>query len=401
MIGSSRDRRKQRYEWYSRFIDQDCKSNDFELPPLLPTSSATVRSTEEREASCPLVDDADSIGEHVDVDSLFVGAYALPDPKLLERQQPENSSFRTISVENYQLKKERIIRAAQIREMETGNSMSFLGSCKDRLTFDSPTSSDDDIFTHPIFYSRSEKFNCVPSDERDLSSSLADFFTLMCDDSREGDLCLYAIVGSRHHKVCVCFQTVIPSYVQSLDGTVFLTDERYTFFAISDVTDAHRFQGRLFFRVNKKIISFDSSEAYKMCREQVYDRTVWPNRSDDQQERHYFHAVNCGLDCVLKPVLVDSKGREVIGCFRQKEFVERFLFMDGLRFEHPSSLKRARTEEGCHLRFEVQNESLCLAFRMYPVKMCNSFHMLCSSIKSARSAKKKPTSPSTSSYLRG
>ena len=238
----------------------------------------------------------------------------------------------------------------------------------------------DGLTTYPLLY-KVGKFRRRPELENinvfsDVSADMLSFFSTMIVDTSPEHILVFKKVLNRCTAIGRFFQFDTDeaiNLVQSFDGTVLLTDATFSFVGSSKITRRCIFEDRLFLESTDYIDTICVNENYRFHYNQIYDRIIQPKEVDGSAAT--IRAYNTKATNCLVPIVVDAKGREIISAFREKEFLTPLLHIHGLRLEHARTLDRM-TEDGCHLRFELVQGNVCIAYKMFPVKMCNSLHAL-------------------------
>ena len=183
------------------------------------------------------------------------------------------------------------------------------------------------------------------------------------------------------HSIVVCqedassvevfFQTEMDDWVQSYDTGTVVHAPAYASIGGCPVVRSYAHDGRAVLVVARPVVSIQLTPGYSMHYEQVYDRIMHPKKVNDE-----FARVFCTTHTIARivPVLIDSRGKQIHGAFHEKTPLGASIPIKDIRFESPTKLGR-KSEEDCHLRFEVHTrDDLCIAYVMFPLKMCNSFH---------------------------
>jgi hypothetical protein len=210
-------------------------------------------------------------------------------------------------------------------------------------------------------------------DTSNISTNTLAFFTLMLAESLAGHILIFKKVSDQYVAIGKFFQIDIDNLIQSSDGTVLLTDGKYSFVGSASIISRCVFDDRLFLESTECIDTIDVNESYKFHYHQIYDRIIQPKEVTGSAA--IVRAYNTKASNCLVPIIVDAKGREIISAFREKKFVTPILHVQSLRLEHARTLGKM-TEDGCQLRFELVQGNTCIAYKIFPVKMCNSFHAL-------------------------
>lgn len=278
-----------------------------------------------------------------------------------------------IKTENARIKEERVQRSYFVRDA----TPSALSSLHAIAGFEFRH---DNLFTSSLFYQFMNfrnlpefvEFDRDPSVSTDIE--MRTFFESMCEKTQLNSIVIYGTTSGKFVEVGGFFQTDIDHYIQSADGTVLLTDDKYTFVGSAIITKQIIYCNRLFLRSTECIASIGASEDYNLHFHQIYDRILLPKVTSSGSQA-FVRAYNTRMSNCLVPIIVDSKGREIKSAFREKEFLTPILYMSNLRLEHAKTLGKM-TEDDCHIRFELVQGDMCIAYKMFPVKMCNSFHAL-------------------------
>ena len=191
------------------------------------------------------------------------------------------------------------------------------------------------------------------------------------------------------------YQTSVPMLLQSDTGVVLETDVAYNHVATHPVTEKRFFGSILVLRVVGTLPSIslvvNHQDAFYtpgtfIHYAQVYDRYIQPKVDARFEVRG-----DCANESDLHPILVSPSGEEIRSAFYKKTFEGNRLHFCTMRFEYAPALgqlmqaRTARTEEECHLRIEAVCNGKCIAYVMYPLKMCNSLHRCDTLTKGVRS----------------
>ena len=188
------------------------------------------------------------------------------------------------------------------------------------------------------------------------------------------DIFVYRMGNDRIVESNAYYQTEMSSYIQEESGVMLLVDENYSRLGYCEVVDRFQTEKYLYIRVestppdikiSKSLINFH----------QVYNTLISPKNA-------IAYACNTDVHTRIVPVLFDSEGHEIVGAFISKEFNSRTLMFESasMRLEHAQTLGRG-TDEHAQLRFELQRNGMCVAWKNFPIVLCNSLHYVDNKIK--------------------
>lgn len=225
---------------------------------------------------------------------------------------------------------------------------------------------------------------CYVYDRRVLS--LVDLPPLPVDMARE----LGASCDAPSQIVCVSpgraqlFDAVhLNGWMQSPGGTVVPLADDLSTAGGARVVSKWQYRAKVILFVDAAVCEIDLG-GYRMHREQVYDRFLYPKGAHEVRTRHV------DARCTLRPVLVDARGVELVSAFQTKTFAGGVLDVGALRFEHARAVGAASgnatapSEKHCQLRFEAVVDDRCVGFLILPVSMSNSGHTCSDAVMAAR-----------------
>ena len=187
-------------------------------------------------------------------------------------------------------------------------------------------------------------------------------------------------------------------WMQSPNGTVVPLADDLSTAGGARVLFRWQHRAKVVLLVDAAICEIDT-DGYRVHREQVYDRFLYPRGAHDVRTRHV------DARCALRPVLVDANGVELVSAFQSKTFTGGVLDLGTLRFEHARAVGAASgnvtapSEKHCQLRFEAVVDDRCVGFMILPVSMLNSGHTCSQAVMAARSRERAGVTVDESAFV--
>ena len=205
----------------------------------------------------------------------------------------------------------------------------------------------------------------------DVSDAL---FVLHSDTPSHYDIFVYRTGGDRIIESSAYYQTEMAYYIQEESGVMLSVDENYSQVGTCRVMDRFKTEKCLYLRVESSLPGIKISKSL-INFHQVYNTLISPKNV-------IVYTCNSDVHTSIVPVLFDSEGHEIIGAFVSKEFNSRTLMFESpsMRLEHAQTLGRG-TDEHAQLRFELQRNGMCVAWKNFPIVLCNSLHYVDNKIK--------------------